>query len=258
MAARRSTTRPKPDKTTPAKKKDGKPRVVASHIAGRLATLDPGLARVPPPFTVSIAIADAETLVKLAKPAARALATVPGFESSLLTGLTEYRAALVDAEKSWERSRAATAGGAVQRAIHDAETLKADIMSSARYLLRHIPSAQRRLDRIAEGTGLDDLADDLRQLAKLFEEFRTAFAADTSLPRQAAEKARALADSILVGANSEAADAALARRNLTFWLVVYTSSELRAALRYVWRKDAKKLATLGMAYASQALSSLQR
>lgn len=173
-------------------------------------------------------------------------------EKSMLTPgqcgeLAERRRLLEAAEDVWSRARTTRMSDDQKALRKEAEQLKRDMMEALRYFLRkdkNGESIERRLDAIAEGSGLIDLIGDLRQLSGMVDEFAAALV-KADLPKKASARALVLSDglhssSALSSADDEAA-IAIDMRNRAFWWLRELLDEVRAAGRYVYRDHPKKL-----------------
>jgi hypothetical protein len=159
--------------------------------------------------------------------------------------LHERRELLGTAEAEWTDVRARTLTSNVRDAREEAEKLKRDAIAALRHFRRKDEGVQRRLDAIVPGTGVADLVDDLGKLAELMDEHAVALQ-KAELPRNAAKRARVLADVLGEGSADRAVDPdgaqAMALRNRAFWWLREAMDEIRSAGRYVYRNDPKLLA----------------
>jgi hypothetical protein len=237
-------------KKTTAKKPAAK-KAAKVDLEPRLAALRPEEAELNPDEPVAQTIAGYVRAVALAKPALPQLSKLPGFQNVWVTEAMPVVEALTAAEAAWANARARSRAGISPGRVKEAEKLKSDIVASGRYLLRQDAVAQQQLDQVMEGTGVADLAADLAILADVVAKNAQVFALDRSLAKDAAAKASIF--SAELGKGIDPADAAglQARRNRLFWLAKKSLSELRAALKFHWRKEPTRLAQLGDSYASQ-------
>lgn len=228
-------------------KKPSKPKsnVVEAAIA---AAPDANGAR-DPGMPVRVLVAEAQRAAELAKPARAKLAKLASFDIAAVDDLVTLATGLVKVDLEWTAARATGRAGLGPKVLADAEGHKRDLFQAARFLLRKDAVVQERLDRIADGTGAADTAADLDALADLVREFPEVFASDDDFPKDAAEHANDLATKIRTGTDPSAAVAAQQRRNKLYWAVSDANAEVRTALRYLWRKDPKKLALIGAGYA---------
>ena len=110
-----------------------------------------------------------------------------------------------------------------------------------RFALRANPDAQAALDHIQEGTGLDDLVQDLRDLIAFLTRYKAALTAIGAKPdakkAQAAKLADALGDNVAsrrTGDRNESA--ALDMRDRAATYLLEAMREIRAAGTYAFRK----------------------
>jgi hypothetical protein len=149
------------------------------------------------------------------------------------------------AEAAWQALRAAATTSDVTSVRRDAEALKADFMAAGRYFLRADAGIQTRLDRIQEGTGDVDLADDLRKLAELVTGAASALK-KAKLPKGAPARAGALADDLSAAVTSRRVDPgskdAQSLRNRAYYYLQLAIDDIRAAGRYGYRNSQAKRA----------------
>ncbi|MCC7536687.1 MAG: hypothetical protein IT379_10760 [Deltaproteobacteria bacterium] len=197
-----------------------------------------------------------DVAVKILLDEARDLAKASANDSAALLRGTELRAGfgkelgkhadLLDrAEDDWSADRARRATTAVKNARKDAETQKRGAMRALRYFLRGDAETQARLDEIAEGSGDADLVDDCNRLATLV----AASASSLSKAKLGANpeaKLRAAAAKLAEVTSEQASDTApgdsIAVRNRAFWQLRNAMDAIRAAGRYVFADDARRLA----------------
>ncbi len=130
---------------------------------------------------------------------------------------------------------------------------RAELLAACRFNLREERAAQGTLSAIAQGEGVPDLVQDLRDLAELVERHRPAFAADQSFNAdEAPELARSLAAEIEAGLSSERLStsqaAAKLLRDRAYTYLDDLVAELREAGRYAFRKDSAVAARFASAY----------
>jgi hypothetical protein len=216
------------------------------------------LARVPaergadlPTMPVETAVREARSLfdvVDLRRDEFTGLAT---FDVAFIDALPVLATKLSDAESAWLRQKLVATAASVRPVRDAAEGFRSDFLASARYMLRNDPPAIQLLDQIAEGSGLDDLTEDLEEIARLGEERQDVLAADKQLPKELPAYARSLAQKLSTVKESPAAQAALEQRNRVFWLLDQAVGEVRAAGRYLYRKEPKTLALMGSDYVNR-------
>ena len=133
----------------------------------------------------------------------------------------------------------------------------------ARYHLSRDPQAIEALDRIQDGEGHDDMAQDLLSLAALIERHEAAFEGDPTFDaKDYITQARALYDTLSdarTDAHDEAARAEIKRRrDQLYTLVARTSDEIRDAGRYAFRDDDERGLVFRNAYRSRTRSKKTR
>jgi len=214
----------------------------SSSIDRRLGALPAGSADTAPTTPVVESLLEARQVALAAFKDRNLMAKLPGFEVRDIDDLRPLADALEVAEDAWRDQRLSKKGGGQGKSRAEAESLKTELMRSARYLLRKDPEMLVRLNDIAAGDGLPDLIDDLGRLAKLVGEHAALFAADSGLPKNPAGVARSLAETLTNGVDSSAANAAQARRNLLAHAVDDAVHEIRAAAHFLFHGEPKKLA----------------
>ena len=107
--------------------------------------------------------------------------------------------------ETWNRRGERTTPVALRTAREDAAQLKTDLLAAGRFLLRKDPSAQRELDLIAQGEGLADLIDDLKELAEFYGR-RADQLKDADVPSEPSERARDLARRLTIALAREELD----------------------------------------------------
>ena len=241
-----------------AKKTPTRARRVSTAAEARLAdALPPERAAKNPDRPVAVVAEEARRIARLARREKKRLALVD-VPPALVDGLALRARLLSEREARWKEAHAALRSGRGPRTVAEAEALKSAIFESARYLFRRDPVIQQRLDELQRGDGQDDLAMDLDQLALFVKEQRRVFDADPTFPRDAFTRARRLARELRVGVSPLAATEARMARNLAFWHASDGLAEVRKGLRYLWRTDPEKLATLGLSYTADASRSYRR
>ncbi|HEX4449194.1 MAG TPA: hypothetical protein VH044_20790 [Polyangiaceae bacterium] len=159
--------------------------------------------------------------------------------------LDARRARLDVAEAVWSATRSRGTPTVITAAREDGESQKRDAFEALRYYLRDEGEVQLRLDEIAQGSGDADLVDDLKKLADLLEESGPALA-NADLPKKAPDALRAAAEALSGLAADRAVDPVSTKaqdlRNRAYWHLRHLMDEIRAAGRYVYRRD-KKLVT---------------
>lgn len=210
-----------------------------------------------PDQPVAVTVAEGTRIAELVRGKAAALAKV-GVDKALVTGLEARVALLVRREAEWNKARAKNRAGISPARIKAAEELKSQVYDGARFLLRRDAVVQQQLDQIAQGTGVADLVEDLTELGLIVKDHPSVFLDDPTFPKDAAEQCAKFATELSVGLDPQEAAEALEARNRAFWLLVEAISEVRAALRYLWRKKPAMLATLGISYVAATSKRIRR
>lgn len=182
---------------------------------------------------------------------AEAFHGLPTFKTALARSVTALRDTLTEAERAWSRARLASRKPVRGEQRAEAEKLRALLMRTGRFLFRDVPSELAELDRIAEGDGLADLVADLEDLALFVDKHSALYSKMKSLPRGAAKKARALAESLSGELDTADAQALLAARNRAAVAVSHALTELRRAATFLYGDSPKKLEAFASAYAAR-------
>jgi hypothetical protein len=183
-------------------------------------------------------------------------------DPGLCEALKPRRKLLEEKEQDWLAHRLASSSGR-KVALQQAERLKKDMIAALRYFLHRDEAVQARVDNILPGTGLADLIDDLQKLAALLRENAAALAR-ADLPPDAADRAEELAR--LLGLDEVARSLATSeegrhlqdQRNRAFWYLREAMDEIRAAGRYVYRNDPRRLALFRSSSTRSKLSRTTR
>lgn len=145
-------------------------------------------------------------------------------------------------EAEWLAHRALRTPKAIDKLRKAAAEVRSDAFAALRYYAADDDEVQARLDLIGEGGGDADLVDDLGKLADLVD-VHAATLKKAELPRKPAEALRKLAAELGDAVADRAVDpegAELLRlRNRAFWMLLDTMDDVRAAGRYVFRRDPK-------------------
>jgi hypothetical protein len=206
-----------------------------------LLRLDPSHAGAPD-MPVSVAQREIGSIARLAGARAKELAKV-GIDGRKIESLERFGARLLELEKAWQRARRGvrlTAGERKQLA--EAEALDAKLLAGGRWACRDDEAAQAELSRIAEGAGLSDTIQDLRDLAAFWGD-HAAEIARTKINKKDLARALELADALEPAAEKEEQDAAAAcaleLRNRCFWAADALAKEIREGGRYAFDTQPK-------------------
>jgi hypothetical protein len=135
------------------------------------------------------------------------------------------------------------------------EALDAKLLAGGRWACRKDPAAQEELSRIAEGSGLEDTIQDLRDLLAFWTE-HAAEIAHTDITKKDLARAEKLADELAGAAAHESSDVDAARtldlRNRCFWAADELASDIREGGRYAFRNEPKIAAKFVSRYRTTA------
>ncbi|KYF62141.1 hypothetical protein [Sorangium cellulosum] len=206
-----------------------------------LLALGPTYAAAPD-MPVSVAERELTSLSRLAH-AQQARFSRIGITADKVDLLARFARRLGALEKAWQRARGAVKLTAAQRKLRDeAEALDAKLVAGGRWGCRNDAAAQAELSRIADGSGLADTIQDLRDLVDFWSDHESALGV-TDITRKDLERARALADALEEAAANEASDASAARalelRNRCFWAADELAKDVREGGRYAFRDQPK-------------------
>lgn len=227
---------------SPAQKKPAaKKKEAAAGSAEWLRALAPDYAEAPD-MPVGVAVVEFGSLGRLAKSVSKELGKV-GIGGKEIEALGVLTGRLRECEATWQRARAAVKLGGGERAkLLEAEALEAKLLAGGRWALRKSAEAQAELSRIAEGSGLADTIQDLRDLL-VFWGTHASEMKNTDITKKDLTRAAALAESLGQAAEKESssldAASALDLRNRCFWATDELAREVREAGRYAFRLEPK-------------------
>ncbi|WP_437306048.1 hypothetical protein [Sorangium sp. So ce388] len=195
-----------------------------------------------PDMPTSVAERELTSLARLAHAQQARLSKI-GITSDKVDLLARFARRLGALEKAWQRARGAVQLTSAQRKLRDeAEALDAKLVAGGRWGCRDDAAAQSELSRIADGSGLADTTQDLRDLVDFWSDHEGALGV-TDITRKDLDRARALADALEEAAANEASDAsaahALELRNRCFWAADELAKEIREGGRYAFRDQPK-------------------
>lgn len=213
-----------------------------------------------PDIPVKVAQEELASLARLAKTAAGPLAKV-GITAAQIETLQRFASRLGSLENAWQRARTGVTLTAVERRrLVEAEALDKQLLAGGRWALRKDAAAQAELGRIAEGSGLVDTIQDLRELVEFWTAHREALAC-TDITAKDLARATELAAALATAAAKEDANlqsgAALELRNRCFWAAAELAKEIREGGRYAYRLQPKTAAKFTSRYRA-ALSRRSR
>ncbi len=205
-----------------------------------------------PPMPVDRMVAEALSL-DVAAQSVRELLISKGLAPEQLAQLPLLADALSEAQAELNPLRSLRRSDPELALEAEAVELRAEVMTEARFVLRKDIDAQGALDRVQEGSGLDDLVQDLRELAVLIELNEAAFEKAGTDPRTKTARARAIATQLATqvatrrGAGRTSAGA-LETRDRAATLLADTMAEVRAYAALAFRKTPRLLAKFRSAY----------
>lgn len=242
MAAKKTA-----QKATPKPRSATKPHPLLAATAAdpttdaSLLALDAGFAAAPD-IPVSVAAAEFASLARLARSQQPRLTAI-GLGPDKIDTLAGFARRLVALEKAWIKARNAVKLTAAQQKLRDeAEELDSKLVAGGRWARRKDAAAQDELSRIADGSGLADTIQDLRDLVLFWADHKDALPS-TDITAKDLTRAATLADSLEGAAANEASNVDAARaldlRNRSFWAGDHLSKEIREGGRYAFRGEPK-------------------
>lgn len=206
-----------------------------------LLALDPGYASAPD-IPLSVAERELTSLTRLASAQQARLSRI-GIAADKVDLLARFARRLGALEKAWQRARGAVTLTSAQRKLRDeAEALDVKLVAGGRWGCRNDEAAQAELSRIADGSGLSDTIQDLRDLVDFWSEHEGSLGV-TDITTKDLARAKALADALEDAAANEASDASAAHaldlRNRCFWAADELAKEIREGGRYAFRDQPK-------------------
>ncbi|HEU4410458.1 MAG TPA: hypothetical protein VFS43_34705 [Polyangiaceae bacterium] len=201
---------------------------------------------LPPDYSVVTVLHEARALEAILLRYGKDLLSGTKLDRKTPAELGARRKTLEEAEQARLAAREAQAPREVSRLRKESEGLVRDVTAAVRYFLEHDERAQRRVEAIREGASDADRIDDLKRCADLLERHAEALK-KADLPRGAPAICRGLASELEGAATERSADAgdaarAQALRNRAYWHLREMMDEIRAAGRYVFRHEPKRLA----------------
>jgi len=214
-----------------------------------------------PDMPVKVAQLELASLARLAKTAAGPLAKV-GIPAAKGETLQRFATRLGSLESGWQRARTSVTLTAIERRrLVEAEELDRKLLAGGRWACRKDSEAQAELGRIAEGSGLADTIQDLRDL-ETFWAAHPGELACTDITAKDLARATELAESLAAAAEKETANleasAALDLRNRCFWAADELAKEIREGGRYAYRLQPKTAAKFTSRYRAALLRRSRR
>lgn len=207
-----------------------------------------------PNLPIEVALQEAHDLNALvANPEVRERLVAVGLPNAELTALPRAIAAAREAQSAWIVVRDRTKNDAQRQREENGVKLRADLVAAARWNLRDDRVAQATIDAIQEGEGVEDLVQDLLDVAALIEQHQESFEGDETLDTDdAIAKARASAKDIRAGLSAarlaRSQDDAKDTRDRAYTYLAARVGAVRAAGRYAFRGTANMQAKFGSAY----------
>lgn len=204
-----------------------------------------------PDIPVDVARRELASLSRLARACALELAAV-GIDAATIELAARFARVLGAKEKTWQQARTGvTMSAADRKHLAEAEALDAKLVAGGRWALRRDPQALAELSRIAEGSGLVDTLQDLRDL-EVFWEQHADHLAHTRITAKDLARIPELVARLEPAAQKEAHDVAAARaqdlRNRAFWAAHELANDIREGGRYAFLGEPKLAARFTSRY----------
>lgn len=207
-----------------------------------------------PGFPMAVFLQEAADLATLLEdPGVRGKILSVGLNASLLDNLHNDIEATRAAQSEWSVIRDRSKSAA-QRDLEDkAYDFRKHVLAACRWNLRTDRVALATLSAISDGEGVEDLTQDLSDLATLMEQRAASFAGDTTFDAPAAvQQARAMVADLQAGISSErlTTEQASAKdlRDRAFTYLFDRVRHLREAGRYAFANDAAMARKFASAY----------
>lgn len=214
-----------------------------------------------PDMPVDVAQKEFASAARLARTSADKFAKV-GIGGDLLDTLARYASRLAVLQKRWQGARNGVKLTAKERKLlTEAEALDTKLVAGGRWALRKDEAAQKELTRIAEGSGLVDTVQDLRDLGVFWKENADQLGL-TDITAKDLARATALADALDAAAQKESDDLAAADalelRNRCFWAADELAKEIREGGRYIFKQQPKIAAKFVSRYRASVIRRSRR
>ncbi len=176
-----------------------------------------------------------------------------GLEANQLDALERALGALRHSQSLWINLRDQNKPSTQKVLEREGQNLRAEQQSAVQWSLRHNAKALRTLEAIKDGDGIEDLIQDLFDLATLIEQHQGAFESDTTFDASAhITQGRELAQSIRDNLSDQRLDRtqrqAKALRDRAYTHAHSLLREIRAAGRRAYRTEASMLHHFGSAH----------
>lgn len=158
-----------------------------------------------------------------------------------------------DRQSNWVVVRDRSKSDAQVQREAEGRTMRSELVQACRWHLRSDSQAQRALDDIMDGDGVEDMIQDLESLGMLVEKHSDAFGVDETWDwKTTVETARALASEIRAGKSEAVADLthedAKLKRDQAFTYLHGLVEEIRGGGRWAYRNDNERLTWFGSEY----------
>jgi hypothetical protein len=215
----------------------------------------------PPDIPVTVQTDELKSLARLAKSQEARLSPL-GLGAEVVDRLGRFAKKLGALESRWQSAREGVRLTAAEQKLRsEAEALDTKLVEAGRWGCRKDPKALEELARIAEGSGLADTVQDLRD-GVAFWEAHAGEMKVTDVTKADLARATALADKLEAAAAKEAADvdaaSALELRNRCFWAANDLANEVRQGGRYAFRAEPKVAAKFTSRHRAQAVRRSRR
>jgi hypothetical protein len=206
-----------------------------------LLALGPDYAAAPD-IPVDTQAREIASLARLAR-AQQAKLTAIGITPDKVETLARFGRRLLALERAWHKARGAVKlTPAQKKLVNEAEVLDTKLVAGGRWGCRGDEAAQTELTRIAEGSGLVDTLQDLRDLVTFWTHHEAHLGA-TKITAKDLARATALAHALDEASATEASDVGAATaidlRNRAFWSGDELAKEIREGGRYAFSDQPK-------------------
>jgi hypothetical protein len=214
-----------------------------------------------PDLPIAVAGAEIASLARLAK-SQQAQLTAIGLGPETIETLARHGRRLFELEEAWGAARSNVKLTAAQQKLRaEAEVLDPKLVAGGRWAFRKDAAAQDTLTRIADGSGLADTIQDLRDLVG-FWSTRKDHLGKTDITEKDLARAAELANDLDAAAAKEASNVDAARaldlRNRSFWASDELAREVREGGRYAFRGEPKVAAKFVSRYRATAMQRSRR
>jgi hypothetical protein len=203
---------------------------------------------------IATALQEAHDLLELCRdPRVNAALVEVGLAPAFVGDLEIRVQAARDAQSAWIAVRDRAKPAELLELETHAVALRRRMLAAGRYSLRGIREAQVALTSIRGGTGVDDLVQDLFDLAVVFTKYAASFEADRSFDaeasvREARDLGRRLSLAVSEMRLGTEATAARELRDRAYSYLDELVAEVRLAGRYAYREDAEALRLFASRY----------